>query len=232
MTQLTTFLPGIVTEFAFRGRTVRFFVKNVADIVQNSHANGRFYEIETLPTMERFLRPGGVFLDVGSNVGNHAIFAKLFGGQSEVIAVEPNPEAIQLLRLNVILNQAAINLDHLGVGFSDAEQAAVAIVPHNNLGGARMEAREDGGLRLVRGDAICAGRHIDFIKIDVEGLEPAVLRGLSQTIADNRPTMFLEVDTANRQEVIDWISANEYEVAHAFAQYPRTQNVILRPKAG
>lgn len=220
-----------MTEFPFRGRTVRFFVKNVADIVQNAQANGRFYESDTLPIIERFLRPEGVFLDVGSNVGNHAIFARLFGGQREVIAIEPNPEAIQLLRLNVLLNQADINLDHLGLGFSDAEQSAVAIVPHNNLGGARMEAREDGGLRLVRGDTVCAGRHVDFIKIDVEGLEPAVLRGLSQTIAESRPTIFLEIDAANRQEVGDWIQANGYEVAHAFPQYPRTQNVIVRPKA-
>lgn len=227
---MTTFLPGIVTEFIYRGQAVRFFVKNVADIIQSSYINGRFYESDTLPTMERFLRPGGVFLDVGSNVGNHAIYAKMFGEQKEVIAIEPNPEAIQLLRLNAILNRVDINFDHLGVGLSDAAKAAIAIVPHNNLGGARMEAREDGGLRLVRGDDICAGRHIDFIKIDVEGLEPAVLRGLSRTIGDCRPAIFLEIDNNNRDAIGEWIQANGYEVAHAFPRYPRTQNVILRPK--
>jgi FkbM family methyltransferase len=228
--KVTTFLPGIVAEFSFRDRPVRFFVKNVADVIQSSHANGRFYESDTLPTMERFLVPGGVFLDVGANVGNHAIFAKMFGNQREVITLEPNPEAITLLRLNVILNQLDIDLSHLGVGLSDQDAAAVAVVPHNNLGAARMEARAGGGLKLVMGDSLFAGRHIDFIKVDVEGLEPAVLRGLARTIANSQPTMFIEIDTHNRQTVSEWIQANAYEVAHAFPQYPRTQNVIVRPK--
>lgn len=227
---MTTFLPGILTEFQFRGRPVRFFVKNVADIIQSAHANGRFYESDTLPTMEKFLTPGGVFLDVGANVGNHAIYAKMFGDQREVIALEPNPEAITLLRLNVILNQLDIDLSHLGVGLADRDAAAVAIVPHNNLGGARMEARADGGLKLVAGDTLFANRPVDFIKIDVEGLELAVLQGLTQTIANSRPSMFVEIGTQNRQAIGEWIEANDYEIAHAFPRYPNTQNVIVRPK--
>lgn len=227
---MTTFLPGILTEFHFRERPVRFFVKNVADVIQSAHANGHFYESDTLPTIERFLSPGGVFLDVGANVGNHAIYAKMFGNQREVIALEPNPEAITLLRLNVILNQLDINLSHLGVGLADRDAAAVAVVPHNNLGGARMEPRADGGLKLVAGDTLFANRQIDFIKIDVEGLELAVLQGLKQTLANSRPTIFVEIDTQNRQAMSEWIQGNNYEIAHAFPQYPRTQNVIIRPK--
>ncbi|MCR5874967.1 FkbM family methyltransferase [Phenylobacterium sp. J426] len=227
-----THVPGVLTEFSHRGRQVRFFVKNMADAVQNFHLNGNFYEADTLSVIEGYLRPGDVFLDVGANVGNHAIYVALYCQPGEVIVVEPNPEAIPLLRANLALNYLVVNTQHVGVGLSDAPRQVVAQFPRNNLGAARMVEQEDGRLRLVVGDELFADRKIDFIKIDVEGHELGVLNGLKRTLAANRPTIFLEIDTANRDAVFAWIEEHGYEVAHAFRQYTLTQNVILRPKAG
>lgn len=223
--------PGHLAEFGYRGKASRFFVKNVADIVQSAHLNGEFYEQEYLEVLETFLTPGGVFLDVGANVGNHAVFVWKYGGQRAIVVIEPNPEAIALLRLNLLLNAVEADISYLGVGLSDRAQNAEAQVPENNLGGARMVPTADGPLKLVTGDSLFAGRHIDFIKIDVEGQEIAVLTGLARTIAGCRPTMFVEVNEENRDAFGGWLRANAYEVAHAFVRYRLTQNVIVRPKA-
>lgn len=228
---LTVFVPGVMVEFRYGGKGVRFFVRNVADIVQSAHANGAFYEQEYLQVLARYLKPDGVFLDVGSNVGNHAVFVAKFGGQREVIVIEPNPEAIGLLRINLLLNGLKLDASHLGVGLSDREQNATAQVPANNLGGARMAPSADGSIRLVTGDSLFAGRAVDFIKIDVEGQELAVLAGLAQTIAANRPTMFIEVGEETREAFFAWVEQHGYEVAWAFPRYRLTQNVIVRPKA-
>jgi FkbM family methyltransferase len=228
---LTVFVPGVMVEFRYRGTGVRFFVRNVADIVQSAHANGGFYEQDYLEVLERYLKPGGVFLDVGANVGNHAVFVARFGGQREVIVIEPNPEAIGLLRINLLLNGLDIDASHLGVGLSDRSQNAEAKVPANNLGGARMVPSEAGAVKLVTGDSLFAGREVDVIKIDVEGQELAALAGLAQTIAANRPTMFIEVGEENRDAFFAWVEQHGYEVAWAFPRYRLTQNVIVRPKA-
>ena len=224
-------VPGLFCEFGFRGKAVRFFVRNMADIIQHAHVNGAFYEADHLAVMETHLKPGCVFLDIGANVGNHAIYVAKYCAPAQVIVIEPNPEALVLLRLNLLLNRTdgLIDASHLGVGLSDVERAASAQTPANNLGGTKMIPTEGGPLRLVPGDSLFAGRHIDFMKIDVEGHEMEVLAGLAQTIAASRPAMFIEVDNHNEAAFQAWLAANAYEVAYAFPRY-RNQNFVIRPR--
>ncbi|THD80630.1 MAG: FkbM family methyltransferase [Phenylobacterium sp.] len=224
-----TLTPGMVCEFGFRGKATRFFVRNLMDIIQNAHLNGAFYEEEHLAVIERHLKPGGVFLDVGANVGNHAIYVAKHCDPGAVIVIEPNPQALVLLRLNLLLNRLDLDTSHLGVGLSDQERKAEPSTPPNNLGGTKMVLKDDGPLKLVAGDSLFAGRRIDFIKIDVEGQEIAVLAGLEQTIAASRPPMFIEVDNENERAFQTWLADHDYEVAFAFPRY-RNQNFVVRPK--
>jgi FkbM family methyltransferase len=221
-------IPGMVAEFGFRGAAVRFFVRNIRDIIQNAHVNGGFYEVDHLAVLERHLKPGGVFLDIGANVANHAIYVAKFCRPGQVIVIEPNPEALILLRINLLLNNLNIDISHLGLGLSDRDQRAEPDTPVNNLGGTKMVLNEAGPLRLVTGDSLFATRHIDFIKIDVEGHEMAVLGGLEQTIAASRPPMFIEVDNHNEAAFQTWLADHAYEVVHAFPRY-RNQNFVIRP---
>ena len=225
-----TLVPGIVAEFGHRGRAVRFFVRNLADSIQNVHANGAFYEEPELAIIERHLKADSVYLDVGSNVGNHVVFVAKFCQPKEVIAIEPNPEAMMILQFNILLNRLTVDTHHLGLGLSDAETSAVAAIPRNNLGGARMVEKEGGSLKLVTGDSLFAGRHIDFIKLDVEGLELKALAGLEKTIAASRPAMFIEVDDQNRQAFDAWVSAHDYEVVENFRRYRVNENFMLLPR--
>lgn len=224
-----TVVPGLVVESTFRGKTVRFFVRNIADIVQNAHLNGSFYELDHLAQIERHLTAGGVFLDIGANVGNHAIYASKFCDQREVILVEPNPQALRILQLNLVLNGMESTASVLAVGLSDKKRRAEPLIPNNNLGGTRMIFKDDGPLRLVPGDELFQGRRIDFIKIDVEGQELNVLEGLEHTIQASRPPIFIEVDNENEAAFAAWRSAHDYEVAFEFPRY-RNQNFILRPQ--
>ncbi len=222
-------VPGIIAEFGYRGQTVRFFVRNLVDSIQNYHANGAFYEERELSIIEKHLKPNSVFLDVGSNVGNHAIFVAKYCQPSEVIVVEPNPEAAMLLRINLVLNRLSVDVSCIGVGFSDAEAKAQAAVPRNNLGGARMVETGEGQIPLVTGDSRFAERHVDFIKMDVEGLEMKALAGLERTIAASRPAMFIEVDDNNRVAFDAWLKAHDYAVAETFRRYPVNENFMVVP---
>ena len=79
------------------------------------------------------------------------------------------------------------------------------MTPAGNLGGTRLEFSEHGRLRVVPGDAILSGHRIDFLKIDVEGMEIDVLDGLKKTIAEQRPRILIEVDNCNVAKFFEWL---------------------------
>lgn len=150
----------------------------------------------------RMLKPGMVAFDVGANLGYYTVlFADSVGLTGKVVAIEPNPTIFDLLNQTVSLNgfdrtvilvQAAATDDsqealELFVPFGEPKNATVAFD-----GGARpAELRI--GVPGVSIDHLSAGlERVDFLKIDVEGAEPAVLKGMSSTIARWKPTIVLE----------------------------------------
>jgi FkbM family methyltransferase len=100
-----------------------------------------------LAIIARHFRPGSIMLDVGANIGNHTIYAAKFLGARRIICIEPNPEAIMILRINVDLNQLHEQGDmcYLGLGPSDSPGAAViARTIAMNLGGVALPRRRAG----------------------------------------------------------------------------------------
>lgn len=220
--------PGIVCEFTQREQLVRFFVADMADVVQNHHANGTFYEREELAIIEKHFTPGQAYLDIGANVGNHIVFMAKVLKAGAILAVEPNPTTQKLLHLNLILN--SINATLFTVAFSDHDGMAKMAWVNHNLGGARIFEEPDGTVKMRRGDDVLGNRKVDFIKIDVEASEVGVLAGLEQTIARNRPRMFVEVDNANMGAVTDWIEAHDYEIKERFRRYKVADNLMIAPR--
>jgi len=222
-----------VIDAVIEGRAVRFCVADAQDKIQRKHAQGKFWEREEMAVMAAHFPAGGVFADIGANVGNHTLFAALFMDASRVIAFEPNPPAMALLRANVALNglAAVVDLTHLGWGLSDAEGAGFSTVTKRaNLGATRLVADGQGGIPVRTGDAMLAGARVDFIKLDIEGMEMQALRGLDQTISTHRPPVFLELDHINAAAFHDWMLAHHYGIAHAGQRYPANQDLLVLPK--
>ncbi len=86
-----------------------------------------------------------------------------------------------------------------------------------------------GDIQTIQGDQALADRQIDFIKMDIEGMELRALAGLSATIARCRPTMFVEVDNVNNAGFMDWVAANDYQVETSFQRYRSNVNYLVRP---
>jgi FkbM family methyltransferase len=134
----------------------------------------------------------------------------------KVIVIEPNPATFEILKANIALNRldSRVDASYLGIGLSNRSARAVAMTPAGNLGGTRLHlSEEQSALRVVPGDALLFGRHIDFLKIDVEGMEIAVLEGLKRTIAAQRPRIFIEVDNSNVGKFFEWVAINNYYIA-------------------
>lgn len=223
---------GQVVRSVIAGQPVFFMLTNIYDVIQMDHLAGRFYEPEELEIIRQHCPKNAVFADIGANIGNHSLFALKFLGVKKLIPFEPNPVAIAALTANLGLNGelARCDLSHLGLGLSDRAQGGLMIEldePYENLGGGRLV--EGGDLRVIQGDDALSNESVDFIKIDVEGMEMQVLRGLAQTISRYRPIFFIEVDERNRAEFLVWVETNEYTVAATYRRYAVNENFLLKP---
>ena len=230
---MTTQLAGKISSAVIDGVDVIFFVADESDEIQRYHAMGEFYEADELKIIREYFPRGGTFVDVGSNVGNHAIFVGKFLDPAQIIVIEPNPPAIAILKVNILLNgvQRLVDTSNLGVGLSDESGKASAHTPAANLGATQLRIdAADGALSLIRGDMIFQNRRVDFLKIDVEGMEIKALSGLEQTISKWRPPMFVEVDDENASLFQEWLETYNYEAICKYRRYPVNENYMVIPR--
>lgn len=150
----------------------------------------------------------GVALDVGANIGNHAI--TLSRSFSRVLAFEPNPVMAAALKANALLN-GCTNIEVLEQGLSDRSTCGVLRQKQaGNSGTFEFVEGEDEAspplegadvavaVAVMRGDDVLQANlspsdRIAMIKVDVEGCELAVLRGLVSHLERDRPVVCFEV---------------------------------------
>ncbi|MBN8631162.1 MAG: FkbM family methyltransferase [Rhodobacterales bacterium] len=222
---------GQVVQSEVCGQVIRFTITNAIDVIQRSHLNGVFYEPDELAIIGQWFKPGSVFCDIGANIGNHSIFALKLLNASQSILFEPNPVAIEVLTSNMHLNGLSklADMSFLGLGLSDTAASGLSIrARKRNIGAGRLT--EGGGdIRTILGDEALFDRQVDFIKMDIEGMELRALAGLSATIARCRPMMFIEVDNANNAGFMDWVAASGYRVETSFQRYASNVNYLVGP---
>lgn len=225
------FPPFLVTRTRIDGRDYTFCSNYDRDPIQKAQRKGGFYEADDLADVARHLPTAPNVLDVGANVGNHAIYfaARL---AATVTVIEPNPVALAPLVANIVLNDLThrIRMEALGIGLGAAPESGLAMrAPPRNLGGTRMERKTGGALEVHPGDALFAEDHFDLIKIDVEGMEIEVLSGLKQTIRRCRPLIFIEVDEMNRTAFNRWMAAERYSVIFETRHHAANVNFLVQP---
>jgi FkbM family methyltransferase len=230
-------------EFHDFGTSFIFNVDNPGDIIQRHFVKGELYEKEELEIIRRHSTGAKIFYDIGSNVGNHALFMAKVLGASKVYVFEANGRAIDLLERNISSNQLQdiVNSSHLGVGIGkEAGNLTVFNPQTNNLGAARLKkAGEDelgsegyfSSVDIVSIDCLNLTFLPDFVKIDVEGMELEVLAGMASAIERSRPRMFIEVNNANQSEFLNWVEKNDYEVIETFSRYKSNVNFMVAPIA-
>ncbi len=220
-----------LTHARINDRRVIFCTDMENDPIQRNHRRGQFYEAKELSKLAEHFPKGGTFIDIGANVGNHGLYAALFLGAGRVVAIEPNPLAYRLLVQNVLVNRLEdiFDLSRLGVGLSDSEAGGYAMEKRErNLGGAKMLAGK-GKLQVFRGDTLLEDENPAMIKIDVEGMEMAVLAGLEGLIVKHRPLLLVEVDNENEAAFMKWAAGAGYEVADTVQRYRLNKNHLLLP---
>ena len=156
--------------------------------------------------LEKFLSPGGVFLDIGGNTGIYTIKAAQFfrqQGGGTVVVYEPLPEMLAELNHNVTVNRFDnVRLRGFCLGnqpgtaefWINFDRPASSSLIHHDPQAARRSVlvlRLDDVFPLEQLD------RLDYMKIDVEGAEAQVLAGAAETLKKIRPIVQLETGHAD-----------------------------------
>ena len=202
------------------------------DPIQNALRQGKFYEERELTVLKRMLPLDATYVDIGANIGNHAVFFAKRMRAARVIAFEPNPLALAPLMANIVLNRLehVIVTDHLGLGLSDRAGGGFGMGRHDrNLGATELRA-DSGEITVETGDRLLADETPDLIKLDVEGMEMKVLAGLEATIARTRPLMLVEVTDTNSAAFGHWCLVRGYNLLDEWRVGPRNANYLIEPE--
>ncbi len=164
------------------------------------------FEPNEFAFLDRVLRPGMVFVDVGANDGYYTLFAaRRVGPTGRVVAAEPSSRERAHLQRNLGRN----GLDNVTVvpaaigatsGLADLHLAHGVHAGHNTLGSFAHDDVVRASLERVAIeplDAVVARlglSHVDFVKVDVEGAEARVISGAANVLSTMRPLMLLEVN--------------------------------------
>ena len=225
--------PGPV-DAQYHGASFRFY--HLGASTERAALFNPGYDLDELTFLRVNVPEGGVFVDVGANVGIYALtIAKMIGDKGTVIAIEPHPVA----RARLTFNRDASDLAHVNVvaaaaGASDGE--LLIETDRANLGASHIVTGETstGAFRVpaftlqrILGDAGIT--RVDALKIDVEGFEDRVLTGF---FAQAPQTLW------PRAVVIEHLSRDEWQndciddmIARGYAVKGKTRSNMLLSRA-
>lgn len=156
------------------------------------------FEAETTRAIGSILHPGMTVVDIGANIGAHALrMSQLVGDSGQVIAFEPMEWALTKLKKNIELNGYK-NIVVEKIALSDKSEVGAAAFrtswnKYDSLSSGTYGERE---IIFDTFDRYIATRNIksvDFIKLDVDGFEHKVLTGASAVLSNFKPIISMEL---------------------------------------
>ncbi len=178
------------------------------DLVSVSILRSREWQSGVWTALNSRLAPGAVMFDVGAHIGYFSLKgAARVGRMGRVISFEPNPQTLLELRSNVAASGVENIVTVEPIAASDRDQPLTLYASTGvNTGGSSLSKENAGAFDeapkgySVRGrpiDDVVAElglTRVDAVKVDVEGAEVSVLKGMAKTLAKFHPKVVIEVD--------------------------------------
>ena len=228
--KLDVHLHGEIVQLSSGGKLSFFFLLTSEDEIAKELRIGRFYDRISLAIIKRLFPKGGVFVDVGAHIGNQTIFVANFLSPLKIIAVEPNPGLMPILKMNCAINKVDCELSYFKYAFSNREgDEDLQFDPRDT--GLRSPDRvvKKVRTRLVAGDSALAGERVDFIKIDTGGYDLEALEGLQKTVHRSRVPILINVHQRQHERMKELVNTLDYDIEMRYRIHWDCENWLLRP---
>ncbi|SNR23364.1 FkbM family methyltransferase [Halorubrum vacuolatum] len=182
-------------------------------------------EYELFEELSEELAAGDVFYDIGAHLGWHAVVAAAVVPNVTVEAFEPHPAAAAGLREVVAATGHDIRVHEIALDETNGTAEFTAEpTPAARLSTAQPEALHSTiEVETATGDHLVNDSVIeppDIIKIDAEGADAAVLRGLEATIDAYEPRVIYCEIHVDGEEIREFLTASGYEYEPVFSSRP------------
>jgi FkbM family methyltransferase len=233
LSRLVNLLRAGPVDVRYQGASFRFY--HQASATERGALFNPDYNLEELDFLRARTPAGGVFVDVGANVGTYAMaLARHVGANGKVIAIEPHP----VTHARLAFNRAASGLTQVilvaaAAGPSDGE--LMIETDGDNLGASHIVSGERAdnairvpSLRLERILGEAGVGHVDALKIDVEGYEDRVLTGFFRQAPQRLWPRAVVIEHLSRNEWQDDCIADMRTRGYAETGKTRSNTLLVR----
>ena len=179
-----------------------------------------------------------LFYDVGSNIGTHSLaIAKTFENKVKVRAFEAQRNIFNMLAgtmaINGLMNVWCHNVAVSDGNITELEISLPDYFSKNNFGGLELITTQKSDnqnmvkdnfetVKVITLDSF--EERVDFIKMDIEGMEDKAIEGAKNTISKHRPICYLEISKTNSGYIFDFFKSRKY------AAYTKDLDAIFIPE--
>ena len=190
------------------------------------------HEHNSTNEVKKLVKPGMKILEVGANIGYYAVLeTKLAGENGYLYAIEPSPFNFNLLKRNIGLNKIKNAEIYQKAAGAEKEMAKFYVANKSNLSSFikrdDMDMYHNGKIidvEIIKLDDFLENKTVDFIRMDVEGYEKEILKGMEGTMKTQHPKhFFIEIHSellhkkdSSAREILDYLNKFGYEVIKSF----------------
>ena len=233
LSRLVNLLRAGPVDVRYQGAAFRFY--HQASATERGALFNPDYNSEELDFLRAHTPAGGVFVDVGANVGTYAmVLARHVGASGKVIAIEPHPVTHARLAFNCTASRyAQVKLVAAAAGPADGE--LMIETDGDNLGASHIVSGEQSGnaikvpsLRLQRILGEAGVDRVDALKIDVEGYEDRVLTGFFKEAPPSLWPRAVVIEHLSRNEWLEDCIADMAARGYAATGKTRSNTLLVR----
>ena len=184
--------------------------------------SARFREAKELEVISKYLKNGGIFLDIGANIGYYSLMAAKLGA-SKILGIEPNPLVLDRFKENIRFNEYKKKIKTYQVGIGEKIESRELYLSKVDLGSSSVLAQKNSLDKIIiemlplelflKREGIA---RVDVIKIDIEGFEDKALFPYFKTLDKKHyPSLILMEDSSQNKwddNILEWLLANGYNI--------------------
>jgi len=210
-------------------------VININDqFIGKSFLNQKYWALQDIETISKIIefkckkKNKIVFYDVGANIGTHSIaLSNIFKNKIVIKAFEAQSNIYEMFDQSIKINNLNnIELFHKVVSDKNDEIVRIDLPDyskHNNFAGLELfkpfqnsdnaQMQKSGIFENVKSIKLDNfNEEVDFIKIDVEGMENLVLKGSKNLIVKHRPFLFMELLKSKLEDITEFFKDKDYNI--------------------